>query len=127
MKILFLIALAGAAGSLLRYGTTKLVNSLFPGFPWGTLAVNVCGAFLAGFLFILCRARFTQYESYFPILFVGFLGAFTTFSTFTLESVRFFMDAQYGKFVFNVTVQNAAGILTAYLGFFLASRIFLMR
>ena len=85
------MGLAGFAGTLVRYGCVRLVNHYFPGFPWGTLAVNMTGAFIAGFCFIFCRSRFLQYEAYFPVLFIGFPGAFTTFGTYTLESIRFFL------------------------------------
>jgi CrcB protein len=124
LKLLFFIGLAGFAGTLVRYGCVRLASGLFPDFPWGTLVVNIMGAFLAGFCFVLCRCKFLQYEAYFPILFIGFLGAFTTFSTYTLESIRFFADAQYGKFAVNILLQNIAGLLAAGSGMFLAKIFF---
>ena len=118
------MGLAGFAGTLVRYGCVRLVNHYFPGFPWGTLAVNMTGAFIAGFCFIFCRSRFLQYEAYFPVLFIGFPGAFTTFSTYTLESIRFFSDAQYGKFAANILLQNITGLLAAGSGLLLAKLFF---
>lgn len=124
LKLLLFMGLAGFAGTLVRYGCVRLTSVLFPDFPWGTLIVNVTGAFLAGFCFVLCRSKFLQYEAYFPVLFIGFLGAFTTFSTYTLESIRFFADAQYGKFAGNILLQNVTGLLAAGCGTFLAKLFF---
>ncbi|MBQ8571202.1 MAG: CrcB family protein [Kiritimatiellae bacterium] len=124
MKIIMLISLAGVAGTLARYSMVKGMSALFPNFPWGTLLVNVIGAFLAGFCFIMCKSKFSAYEAYFPVLFLGFLGAFTTFSTFALESSRFLLDAQYSKFLLNVLLQNTLGIGAAIGGFLLTKTIF---
>ncbi len=120
MKILLWAALAGALGTVARFGLTRWVNHALPGFPWGTLAVNVAGAWLAGFLFVWCRGHFQTYEAYFPVIFIGFLGAFTTFSTFALESARYWCDAQYWKFAANILLQNTTGIAAAIAGMGLA-------
>ena len=124
MKILLLAGLAGFIGTLARYGCTRLFNNLLSGFPWGTLAVNVAGAFIAGFCFVLCRCKFQNYEEYLPILFIGFLGAFTTFSTFALESARFIAEAQYSKFMLNIFLQNFSGIGASIGGLYLAKILF---
>lgn len=126
MKILLLAGCAGFLGTVLRFGVMRSINHALPGFPWGTLTVNVVGAFLAGFLFVLCRAKFQHYDVFFPVLFVGFLGGFTTFSTFALESARYCYDAQYAKFLWNVFFQNSLGILAAGGGLLLA-RLFFVR
>ncbi|OQA79837.1 MAG: camphor resistance protein CrcB [Lentisphaerae bacterium ADurb.Bin242] len=126
MKILLLSGCAGFLGTLLRFGVTRAVNHALPGFPWGTLAVNVTGAFLAGFLFVLCRVKFMHYEAFFPVLFIGFLGGYTTFSAFALESTRYYFDAQYVKFIGNIVLQNGMGILAAGGGLLLA-RLFFCR
>ena len=124
MKIILLISLAGVVGTLLRYFAVKAVNALLPAFPWGTLAVNMLGAFIAGFCCVMCRNKFAAFEEYFPILFIGFLGAFTTFSTFALESTVFLTEAAYGKFFLNIFLQNTTGIAAATGGFYLAKVFF---
>jgi len=58
MKILLLAGLAGFVGTIMRYTCVRFATHLFPGFPWGTLAVNIAGSFIAGFCFILCRYKF---------------------------------------------------------------------
>lgn len=122
MKLLIFIGLAGCVGTLCRYGMTRLPWPF--GFPWGTLAVNLLGALIAGFCFAALRGKFHVYDVYFPLLFIGFLGAFTTFSTYTLESLRFLIDAQYLKFAANVVLQNVLGIAAVTGGFFIAKQLF---
>ena len=91
MKTLFVIALGGALGALGRYALSQLALLLWGGgFPYGTLFINVLGSFLIGLgaasLEGVLRAG----------LLVGFLGAFTTYSTFSLESLRLFENGQMG-------------------------------
>ena len=112
MKVMLAIGLAGAVGALLRYGCVRLLAG--GGFPWGTLVVNGVGAFLAGMLFILAKERWEPF--WVTVCFVGFLGAFTTFSTFALESARFAMEGQFLKAGANVLLQNGCGLLAVWLG-----------
>ncbi len=95
------------------------VDRHFPGFPWGTLAVNMIGSLCAGAAWVLSRNRFPQYEMYFPILFAGFFGAFTTFSTFALESVRMLAHGEFLRAVCNILLQNFCGLAAAAAGFHL--------
>ncbi|WP_294507320.1 CrcB family protein [uncultured Victivallis sp.] len=111
LKLILLVAIAGALGSTLRY----LVNLAFlrggiTGLPFATLTVNVLGCFLAGLFFALFATKFSKYAIYAPVLMVGFLGAFTTFSTFALESVAMLTGGAAWKGLLNIGLQNLAGL-----------------
>jgi CrcB protein len=87
------IAVAGALGALARYGLEGVVSNRWPGaFPWGTFVVNVTGAFALGLLFVLLSERVTIDASVRSALTIGFLGAYTTFSTLSFETYRLFED-----------------------------------
>ena len=118
MKVILAIGLAGAFGALLRYGCVRGVALLGGAFPWGTWVVNGVGAFLAGLCFILAKDRWDPF--WVTVCFVGFLGAFTTFSTFALESVRLGMEGQIVKAMGNVLLQNVSGLLAAWGGMVIA-------
>lgn len=91
MSHILLVALGGALGSVTRYltgvGMTRLLGS---GFPWGTLTVNIVGSFLIGFLVELLARKLNGAVEVRLFLVVGFLGGFTTFSSFSLEALALF-------------------------------------
>ncbi len=111
------IAIAGAAGALARYGLEGLVSARRPGaFPWGTFAVNVTGTFLLGLVFTVLTERTTVDPWLRSSITVGFLGAYTTFSTFSLESYRLLADGAVGLAVANTLGSLGAGLSAVYLG-----------
>ncbi len=118
---LSVVALGGALGSVLRYGLSGAVHRLIDSeFPWGTMVVNLVGSFLIGFLWdSFERAAFTPAMRTF--IFIGVLGAFTTFSTYTLENVNLLRDGELRLALMNVAVSNAVGIALVFAGFW-ASR-----
>ena len=84
-----LIALGGAGGALARYGIGRLCQSGFPNLAWpiGTFSVNIVGSALIGVAYVFIAERSSMHADWRYVLMVGFFGAFTTFSTFSLESV----------------------------------------
>jgi CrcB protein len=117
MHKLLLIALAGACGTLCRYWLSGVMYAaLGRGFPWGTWAVNILGCFLFGLVWILAEERGFLSGQTRVIVLVGFMGAFTTFSTFVFESGELLRDAQWLRLILNVGGQNVAGFAALFLG-----------
>ena len=111
------IAVAGALGALARYGLEGFVSHRAPGaFPWGTFVVNVSGSFVLGFLFTVLTDRMTVDPWLRSALTIGFLGAYTTFSTLSLESYRLISDGAIGLALANMLGSLAAGLTAVYLG-----------
>jgi CrcB protein len=118
------IAAGGAAGALLRYWVANGVYALLGrGFPWGTLVVNVLGSLAMGLLFVWLTERSSLGPEWRALLLVGFLGAFTTFSTFSLETLHLIGEAAYLKAGLNMAVSVAACVLAAGAGVMLARHI----
>lgn len=118
------VAGGGALGSALRYGLALGVQRrLGAGWPFGTLAVNLLGSFLVGWAFHLLVSREILAEG--PRLFIvaGLLGGFTTFSAFSLETLRLLQEGAWPLAALYVALSTAGGLLAAWAGFQLASWI----
>lgn len=117
MSKIALIALAGACGTLCRYWLSGLVYDVVGrDFPWGTWAVNITGCFLFGLVWILSEERGLLSAQARILILTGFMGAFTTFSTFIFESGGILDDGQWLKLALNLAGQNVVGFAALYLG-----------
>ena len=120
-----LIAAGGALGSLLRYALQGWVQRLAGGsFPAGTLAVNLIGCLLIGFLAAAFTGPLLIREEYRIGLTVGILGGFTTFSTFGLETFMLANEGQWKYALLNVVLSCAVGFAAVWLGYRAAQRWF---
>ncbi len=118
MKQILLIAAGGSLGAIARYGVSNFVHSsMDESFPWGTLAVNVSGSFLIGVLIEAFDASLLPVE-WRSFLALGFLGAYTTFSTYTLESVNLLRDGELRLAAANILAGNVAGLAAVVLGIY---------
>src|SRR5210317_2619783 len=89
MKYLIFIALGGASGAVSRHLLANWVHTLWEGkLPMGTLLVNMIGSFAIGIVYVLIVEKELIHPDWRGVLMVGFLGAFTTFSTFSLETIN---------------------------------------
>lgn len=118
------IAIAGAAGALSRYAVEGIVSRRMSGaFPWGTMVVNLSGAFLVGFLFTVLAERFLVAPWLRSTLLIGFLGAYTTFSTLSLETLRLAQDGARLLALANGAGTLVAGLIAVYAGVVLGRAI----
>jgi CrcB protein len=112
-----LVAVFGSAGAVSRYWLDGRVSDLTHGqFPWGTFTVNVLGAFALGLLVALTTERLLPHPNWRVALGIGYLGSFTTFSTYTYESVKLAEDGALGLALLNSAGMLALGLLAAAAG-----------
>jgi CrcB protein len=121
MNMILLVAAGGAVGSVARYLMASSIQSATGWqFPLGTVLVNIFGCFLMGILYVLLVARPGPRDELRVLLMVGVIGGFTTFSSFSLETITMAMNGDYGGAAINVVVSVAACLLGTTLGVALA-------
>lgn len=111
-----LVAIGAAIGGVARYLIGGWLASLLgPDFPWGTVFVNVTGSFVIGVVLVLAQGGALPAGAR-PFVAVGILGGYTTFSTYSYETLELIIDGNYEVAVINVFVQLVLGLIGVYLG-----------
>ncbi|MCG7914651.1 camphor resistance protein CrcB [Candidatus Thiodiazotropha endoloripes] len=124
MYQLLVIASGGAVGALFRFWVSSGVYGVLGrGFPYGTLVVNVLGSLVMGFLYVLFIERMAVSTEWRAGLLIGFLGAFTTFSTFSMETLNLLEQAEVLKAGLNVLLSVVACLLACWLGLVLGRQL----
>ncbi len=124
MVRLLMVTAGGGLGSLVRYLVVIAIMQRFAGrFPLGTFVVNITGSFLIGVLMPLLTGRFSLSPNWRLLLIVGFLGGYTTFSSFEYETFQSARAEAFGMALGYVVASVSLGYAGVWLGFRLASRV----
>lgn len=118
------VMIGGAVGSLARFYTVQTMQLfLGRGFPYGTLAVNVVGSLLIGVLYVILVERGAVSGEWRELLIVGFLGGFTTFSAFSMDTVALLEQQAYTRAAANVGLSVGLCVAMTWVGVTLARRL----
>ncbi len=124
MKALLFIAVGGAIGAVLRYGASLGVYSFMGrGFPYGTLFVNVAGSLLMGLLSVMMLERFNIGPEWRAAVLVGVLGSFTTFSTFSIETLNLLEQGDVMRAVTNIVSSVLVCLVAVWFGVLIGRQI----
>ena len=117
MTVWLAVAVGGAIGSVFRYGIGQLTATVLGATPvLATLAVNVSGSFLLGIFYTLCNERLITSIELRVLIGVGLIGGYTTFSTFSFETISLIESGESIKAIANIIANLSFGIGAAYLG-----------
>ena len=121
---LLAIAIGGATGSLCRYGMSNTIYFVFGrGFPYGTLAVNILGSIIMGVAYVLMIEKAEVSSEWRMGIIVGLLGAFTTFSTFSIETLDLLKAGENLKASLNIFLSVTLCVFGCWIGMVLARQI----
>jgi len=124
MSVWFSVAFGGALGAMARYGLTQLFPLSKGQFPAATFIANTLGCFLMGAIYLFLMQKQLIPETWRPFLAVGFLGAFTTFSTFSLEALLLWQSSHFTTAVVYLLATLFATIAAVIAGYSLAAMLF---
>lgn len=125
MQYSLIIFLGAGLGGLLRYWISRWITASFGGhFPYGTLVVNLSGCFLMGLLFVLLLERFGTIGAQMrALVLIGFLGGYTTFSSFSIETINLFESGKFLSASLNIFLSTFICIFVCWLGVLTARQI----
>ena len=113
-----LVACGGAFGATLRYLIGIGIVSLFgKGFPFATLTVNIVGSLIMGYIFQLVQQETISSSPWWPLIGVGFLGALTTFSTFSMDNIVMMQQGEFIKAGLNIVLNVTISLFACYIGY----------
>ena len=118
MKVLFLIFCGGGAGSVFRYLLINYFSKVMPStIPYGTILVNLLGALIIGMIYFFLSTRLLLNEQFKMFFTIGFLGGFTTFSTFNLDFFKLIESGNFGLAIIYTAITFIGTVTLFYLGF----------
>ena len=121
--IYIFIFIGGGLGAVCRYFISLIITQQFNNiFPFGTVTVNLIGSFLIGLFYQFFQNVIVPIEIRIFIM-IGFLGGFTTFSSFSIESINLLRDGEYRFFLLNVVINNIACLFLSIIGIYLGKLI----
>jgi CrcB protein len=121
--VLAAIALGGAFGAPARYGVAQLIHAPKDGFPWATFWTNVTGSFALGLVLVLILERFPPTRYLRPFVATGFLGAYTTYSTFAVETDLLIRDGHAAIAIAYALGSLVAGLTAVWAGMLVARAV----
>ena len=121
---LIFIAAGGAIGAVFRFLVSNGIHSFMGrGFPYGTLTVNVMGSFVMGLSYVMLIERLNVSPEWRAFIVVGLLGAFTTFSTFSIETLVLIQNSELSKAMLNVLLSVVLCLMGSWIGLILGRQL----